>query len=427
MTILIAIFVGSWVGFFLSLIPGLSLAIALGAIMASGLQHAIGNLETGCFVAAAAGTALYSRNLSFVLNPNALGGNVEALDPALRMAAAGKAGLALRLMTYGTDLSWGIIGMFALVLVGGSLMGANLAKYLDVLIGPLGVPLILWWVWYVCKESKKPAITACGFVLTGTFGYAVLHAPALSGSANQLAPILAGLFGVPIALASFFAPVALNADGSIKMSVTLEAPGDPVVTEPVLAVLGSAMGCMTGFFAGLGSGSLVAMAQSLTNSDEDYVLMSSAGSSSNDVIALILIVAAGMGRSGEAILLGRVVPQPASSMTILLIALAIIYGISRGRKWTHQTAERYAKCVSMVPRTWSTVFIILLSLVPVTLAGGPTILGQLSSWGLLACGVMLSFWCRLNFLPNQVAFGSLALPLVVSALGLVPFANNLLF
>ena len=420
MGILLAIMTGGWVGFSLGLIPGLSVALGLGLFVVLGMHHLIGNLETACFIASAAASAIYSRNLALVANPLVTVENVEALDPVLRMVLGGKGPQALKLQTFAVDISWIPIAFLGGVLVLATSCGLDLAKFLDDTLTVLGIPLILCWVWTCIKASHRPRRTALGLTLTSVFGYLVLHAPAISGSEYQLGPILAALFGVPIAFMAYSAPMIEPED------MDLEVEHEDTLIRQELGVLGAFIGCATGFFAGLGSTSLVAMVGSLSDSDEDYVLMSTAGSASNDIMALLLVVAAGMGRSGEAVLLGRMVSEPHLSVT-LIVGLAVAFGAYLGRSQTLRMAKRYAQLIGKIPRKGVIGVGLALTLMPVFLAGGASVVGQLTTWLLLVCGLLVAAWCRVNYLPNQVAFGSMAIPLVIQSCGLVPYVNRILY
>lgn len=416
MTLLLAIVAGTFSGILLSLVPGLSVVLVLMGLVALGVQDVLGGLNTACFIAAAVGGASYSKHLGFILNPSVASGNPAALDPAIRLVSDGRGRDALRLMTHATDIAWIPASLLGFACLLGALIGMDLVRTLDGALGVLGIPLILYWVWTISISSARPVLTAIGFTLTGLFGYAVLHMPALTGSQHQLAPILSGLFGIPIAVAALRAQSKFYGLGS---STKMEA-------QSLLAITGALIGTATGFFAGLGAGSLAAMTASLTERDEDYVLLATAGEASNDFTALLLVVAAGMGRSGEAVLLGRIANQPGAG-AILCIIMAMLFGAWFSRKAVAQLAREYEVLIKLVPaKCWASL-VLGLTLVPVLLAGGLTLQGQATAIMITLTGVSLAAWMRMNFLPNQVALGAIALPLVLQSAGLVPVLNGILF
>lgn len=351
---------------------------------------------------------MYAKQLAFILNPAGVTDQTASLDPVYRMVKEGKWVDAFTLTLFAVDAAWITISCIAGFVILTSCLGFNGAKGADTLFGALGLPIIVLWVCITCRNSKRWYITAIGFALTGLLGWICFHAQALTGGEYQLSPLLAGLFGLPIAITAWH-----------------EAPTGPIPDahpidirfERSYAILGAFAGCMTGFLAGLGSGSLVAMAGEITNTDEDYVLMSSAGNTTNELMALLLMLAAGMGRSGEAVLMGRTLQNPEPG-ALIAIGLALAFGALVSRKCMLLIKDSYVIMVRRINKKALLVAIVSLSLVPVMLAGGLTINGQLTVWCLLGAGVLLAKWLRNQHLPNQVAFGALALPILVQGMNL---------
>lgn len=412
MDILVGSALGAVLGLGLSLVPGLHAALGI-ALMLGVLIKALGGLGAACCVAAAVGVGFYVRHLGAVYHPSAGAVNVASLDPAMRLTNLGRGADVLRLMVLGTDMSWVPVGILASILCLGLLAGvnlANVAKSMLSLIGPLAIG---WWVFYTCSRSAKPALTAIGFLIVGAYGYVVLHHPGLAGNEHQLAPLMSGLYALPIMLAT----LAARSKGLPPQ----KAPKKRLILKRHLGTTGAWLGCATGFLPGMGSSSVVGLAGSQAKSDEDYILLASAGQSSNDSLALLLMLAAGMGRSGESVLLGRAMPQP-NFMACVTVVLVFLISVAYGRKLVFQLESIYARFIkSQPPVVWGAL-VIGLAILQVLMTGQILI-----GLGLTACGCMIALWCRVNHLPLQVSFSALACPLVIQSMGLVPLVNGMVF
>jgi TctA family transporter len=285
----------------------------------------------------------------------------------------------------------------------------------------------------VIKSGTRPFLTLLGLLLTGLYGYSLFHNPGMVGKTYQITPLLVGLFGIPIALGVLLDPdVSDNVRDGVRWQL---------LVDPWIGLKGALVGCFTGFFAGIGSASVTAIAfdaikEEVTEElDEEtcekintqiYVCLGSASSFANDYMALLLMLTVGMGRSGEAIALGRSLTGAGGWVAPMAI-LCIIYGAAAGRAVVTRYQKQYGTLVRKVkPKVLVTITLII-SCIPVVLAGGWSIGGQLTVWSYCLCGWLLSTWCRHNYLPNQVAFGAFTIPLVAGGLGLVPWLNSWLF
>lgn len=405
---------GIALGVGLSLIPGLHVNLGLTLLLSMGIEKIAGPLPTACMLAAAAGASLYMHRLSTVYHPAAGGGEIATLDHTLRFTAVGRGPDALRILQKASDLAWvpfaGLTFIFMFCYAG----HLNLAKALDAGLGFLGIPLIIIWGIYTCSRSKNPLMTLLGFFAVGMFGYVTLHHPAMRGNEHALAPIMTGLFGIPIMLTVL---------GERSNGLQPQHLSKTIAINPFLGLLGGGLGAATGFFAGLGTSSVAGLAGTVCEDDNDYLMLVGSSEATNNIFSILLVLLAGMGRSGEAVLIGRVAPfTELNFMAILTILGALAIGAYIGRSLMLRLEDWYIETIGSKPQSMWALLVIGLGLFQVLLTGHIVI-----GLGLTACGVALSMWCRSSKLPLQVSFSALAFPLIIQQVGLVPFVNGILF
>ncbi len=408
-----------------ALVPGLHGGLVLALLVAMGLGGAHGAL----FVAGFAGANVYARRLGAVYHPSAGSDHQASAEVAVRMTANGRGRDALALMVQGTDFACAAIGCVVVVVAIGLVTHVDVAKaVVDVIGHQLPAVIVACWAVHVVVTSKNPGLTALGLALTATTGYVVMHHPVLAGNPHQLAPLMVGTFGVPIMLGVIIDRVAAHQkavrEGRDPHASWLkpQGPRRPLEVDARFAVAGTALGALTGFLAGLGAGSLVAFLGGLTDSDEDYLLASASGEAANDVLALVLIVLAGMGRSGEAVALGKVVGHHPSAAGAFVVLGAVVLGALGGRWFVLRYEDAYMAWVAKTPVVIVASLVIGLGLLQVVATGHAVL-----ALALTAACVGVSWWCRENKLPLQVGFGGLAVPVVASAWGLVPPMNSVFF
>lgn len=405
---------GVVLGVGLSLVPGLHVTLGLALLLSLGIDKIAGPLPTACMLAAAAGASLYVHRLNAVYHPAAGGGEIATLDHTLRFTAVGRGPDALRILQQAIDLSWIPFIALTFIFMACYAVNLNLAKALDTAIGFLGIPLIIIWGIYTCNRSKNPLNTLLGFIAVGMFGYVALHHPAMRGNEHGLAPVMTGLFGIPIMLHV----LSERSYGLMPQQVS-----ETIEINPYLGLLGASLGAVTGFFAGLGSSSVAGLAGAVCEDDSDYLMLVGSSEATNNIISILLVLLAGMGRSGEAVLIGRVCPYTSLNfMAVIVVLAALAIGAYAGRSLMLKLEDWYIETIGSKPQATWALLVIGLGLFQVLLTG-QIIVGL----GLTACGVALSFWCRSNKLPLQVSFSALAFPLIIQQMGLVPFVNGMLF
>lgn len=395
-------------GVVLSVIPGLHLALVFTVCI--GMLPT--GLETACFIASAAGVALYLKRLGAVYHPNAASG-VASLDPALRLTAEGKGPLAVAIMKKSTDMAFVPVGVMVAFLACGLVVNNDVAKALNALLQPVGVIAILVWLVFTCSRSKTPWFTFVAMVTTGLFGYTVFNHPGMSGDHHQMAPVMTGLFGIPI-MAIVFLERQRN-------GLPPQEPCKTVNVDMSLYRTGATIGCATGFLAGLGTQSLISLAIGKEDTNEDVLALTSAGEASNDLMAILLVLAANMGRSGEAVLISRVLPE-VTLVSGITVAVALLIGAWSGRGLLDHLQKPYLFMIRTVPVHFFAVLVMAIAIGQVLLHHNAML-----ALGLTAVGVMLSWYARTNEMPLQVSFAALALPILVQSAGLVPALNSILF
>lgn len=413
----LALIAGALIGTLLSLVPGLHVALVLTLLVAAGIDRFVGPLPALLFIAAAAGASIYARRLGQVYHPSA--SDPTCSEPALRMTREGRGAEALQVMLAGTDIAWVPFGLAAIAIGLSALVSFNLVRAADGFLAYFGLPLIAAWALWTCWKSARPFLTAIGFVVVGMFGYFALHHPTITGSTHALAPVLAGVFALPL-----MAQVLLDRSTG---GLPVQHPPDGQLRAQVnLAWNGAVLGSLTGLFAGLGSSSLVSLADGNAQGDEDYLILGAAGESANDLVAVLMWAAIGAGRSGEAVLLGQVAPR-IDGFTAVAALASLAIGAYVGRTAVQRLGFWYARVITSVPAFVWAALVVLFSLAPVVLAGRGTLTGVVIALGITAIGFCCSTWARACRLPIQVSFAALTVPIVLSAAGLVPVLNGLLF
>lgn len=405
---------GAISGCALSFVPGLHVALVLTLLFTSGVLKPLGPTGVPCFLAGAAGALVYARRLGTVYHPTASSESAASLDPALRLTQAGRGRECLRLMVFGADVAWIPVAIGLLVVTLGEATGVNLAKEAAEAFRVITVPAIGLWALYTVLRSRHKGMTLTGLLLTGVAGYVVLHHPVLVGNEYQLAPLMTGLFAVPI-MTQVLKERGAEVPAQLPWNGRLEG-------DPTKAVVGAFVGTLSGFFAGLGAGSLIGLLSGWCKDDDaDYLLLSAAGEAADDILALVLVLVAGTGRSGEAVILGQAAQRPGLPQALALIG-AIAFGAWVGRKFVLKAEGSYLRFLTCLPPAFWGLLVIALGLVQVVATGHP-----LLGLGLTASAALIGLWSRQCRLPLQTAFAALALPLVAAHLGLVPVLNGVLF
>lgn len=410
---ILALGLGLGVGIVAGLLPGLHPALALALILA--LPLPFGPLAKAAFVLSACGASLYLKRLGNVYAPAANSSNIASLEPALRMTAQGQGPKAFRISARATDVAVASAGLLLGVLALVACLNKLWLSQLENVIGAFGLPVIGLWFWFTFKRSKRKKLLLAGMGLAGAVGYLTLHHPTLLGNPHAMAPLMAGLFGIPIALSV----LAENAHGLPAQDFD-ELSLDKLSLRTGLA--GSGIGMLTGFLAGLGAGSLVSLLSEVLDTDESYLLASASAEATNDVVALGLMLLVGLGRSGEAVLLGRALQTQPPVLVVLLLFGAFGLGCWVSRMLAFKLERSYAYAVAYRQQRGFVVLGLGLGVFQVILSGH-ILVGLSLMLAATGVGLLLKAWK----LPNQAAFGSLTIPLLAQVAHLVQPLNRLTF
>lgn len=413
----LAIALGTAVGILACLVPGLHAALALTFLMGFGLVSWLGPGPATLFLAAAAGAIVYTRRLGAVYHPSAVGDDpaaMAAMDVAQRLTSQGQGPQALRLMTLGVDIAWVPVTILTGIFLLAAVVGIDLAHLATHSLGILAVPLILVWLVHTVFRSRSRVLALVGLILTGVCGFAVLHMPALQGNEHQLAPLMGGLFGIPMML------TVLDHG---KTELAPQQPCNGLEVDAGMGLLGAIVGLLSSFMAGIGAGSLVGMLGSLIGDHEPtYLLTATAGEAAKETAAILLLLMAGSGHTGEAQLLGRTVGSHLTPIQVIAVLAALVIGAFFGRKAVFALETPYQTFIRLVPPGFWAGVVIVLALWQVWLTG----LG-LPAFLLAGACTATALFARAAKLPLQVGFAALALPMLVTACGGVPGLDHLLF
>jgi putative membrane protein len=402
---------GILLGTITGLVPGLHSTLIL-LLLAGSLSAGFGPVNTAVFIISAACTGIYTHCLAGTFHPVA-STNMDGQDPVLRMTSKGKGLTALRLQIDAIDSSMHVITIIVAILATlSAIVQGSLLEMMQSVIKPMAIVVIFIWIIYTCVQSKNAILTFLGLMTTGLYGYIVLHHPLLRGNEHSLLPILNGLIAIPMLVTAM-----MDTKSRIKKQFKLPIPEMP----RDLAVIGALVGSSTGFLAGLGTSSFITLFTHKLTSDEKYVYASAAAQAANSITAILLIMTLGIGRSGEAVLLGRIVPSiKTEPITIALLVVCMVASLAAGSVITKKITMPYIQVAQKLPIRMTSGFLLVMSVFSLTLVGNHTV-------AVLATipGVIISLICRKLELPQQVMFGCLAIPLVFYYLDLVPTLNNL--
>lgn len=407
---LLAILAGIGLALTLGLMPGLHLGLLLALTASAAWQLGVPSPVVAAFLAAAAGVGLYTKRLSLVYHPAAGADNLASLDPAMRLALSGRGREAVTIGVFATDYAcFAMLALLALMGLAG-LCGLSLLDGIKAFLQPLALAFLLLWLAVTWFHARRKGATVLYLVLAGLFGYLVLHHPGLRGNAHQLAPILTGFFAWPAALLLLQPRVPAASPSTAGVEINVQ-----------LVPLGLGLGALTGFLAGLGAGSLASLVQDQAQGDGDYLLLASCAEAMNDWMAFLLVLSLGLGRSGEAVALGQFI-QP-GQLPVMLSSLLVLAACAYiARQWVLSIQDHYARWVQATPRSVWLALIIGFSFWQLALTG-QFLLALL----LTLSGFCLAVTAREARVPQQVAFATLVLPLLVQTAGLVPTLNSWLF
>jgi TctA family transporter len=406
MTLVLSILAGIATGLVCSSIPGIRLALAIALLLTTNPQEEMGSVVAAAFVAAAIGATVYTERLTMLLNPLGFNAqNIASMDPALRLVAQGKGEAALRIMLQAIDNSLVPIGAFVALVAIGAALSSKFTSYVAAMMGSLALPMLLLWLVMTVKRSCNPVAALGGLLLTGLAGWLTFHNRLVAGHELSMVPLLTGLFAIPLAVVGWASKE--------KPNLFQNGEGEAEDIQYPTSWMGSGLGMVSGFLPGLGASSVVSLVESRMDSDEQYLAVSTSCETTNDLVGVFLVLAVGLARSGEAVQMSRLVTQPdLATISILLISTGL--GVAASRHLVFSKGRAIGRIIHSLPTRAVIIAALALNLIQVGLAGGATVMGQMIVWGIVLLACLASAYSRALGLPNQVAFGALVVPLLVS-------------
>lgn len=385
------------------LIPGLHFALVLLStgpwlLNQCGLMHGIlGLVWAVC-------TARAMRTLTVVYHPVAAD-QLASADPAQRLRASGQGKYATKIMS---ESLW-IGGVMVTSLVGfmtlaSTITQLNLIKGLLQNLGWLTIPAFLVWFGFMVWNAKNKGSTLLVFFASGILGIIALDHPSVRGSAQAMTPLLSGLFGFPILLMSLM-------ERRQKM-VPVERVSEKEHPNE-LTIFGLLFGFGSVALPGLGTSSLVSIAQDLAKDDAQYLRMSSLAESTGELLALVLGVMLIADRSSDAAVIGRIVTSHSgeyglSPLFTWAILATLISAIWVGNRLVKLLGIPYRLLMYIIPGKVQSISVAIGMLWIVWSHTG--------SWGLgiTAAGTMIHLGARELGIPNQAFFACMIIPMCLS-------------
>jgi TctA family transporter len=243
-------------------------------------------------------------------------------DVAVKLAHKGYLDAVVRIHTMSVWVAFCVVSVIAGVTVFSVVVGENLLWELSQLVKGV-VPWILGFVLVgVVLRSSRPVRTAL-ITLGGVYlGFWVFNGAGLRSNPWVMTPLLSGLFMVGSTLSLLF-----------SRGEALVLPSDRVnhwEINPETEVKGALIGCITGFLAGIGTSSLVALVGGCGD-EEDYLALQSAADAANNFFAVLAFVLIGSTRSGSAAAIATIANSVSAFDALIYLSL-ISAGLIIGEK-----------------------------------------------------------------------------------------------
>lgn len=296
-----------------------------------------------------------------------------------------------------------VLGVGA-VAAGLALLGADWLGGLAALIKPVTPLVLLGAVGITVVKATRPMRTLMASLICGVVGFVTFSAPGLRSSDWVMTPLLAGLFMVPSAWS------LLRSGETVPMADDgVEWLPEPTKGEP--AFLGALLGMLTGFLAGIGTGSLVALTRKETDSGSlRYLAVQSAAGLANDCFALVAFALMGTTRSGTAAGLAMAGVNGDAVAALMLVG-ALAFGVIIGGRVLMRCWRSYRELAGVLPTRWVGAFLLVTGVaLTVWKTGVP---------GLMVMGMaaLASSQARKWAVPNQALLTALIGPVLVYQLG----------
>jgi putative membrane protein len=182
----------------------------------------------------------------------------------------------------------------------------------------IGYALIAIMLFMILKDSRR-LLNLFVFILSGVLGLLVLNMPSLS---DPLFPLLSGLFGTSMLIASLFEKISIPAQ-SFDETVVVEKKD---IAKAVSA--GTFAGTLTGFLPGLGPAQGAVLASQLVRNIGDYGFMILVGGigTVNFVFSLVTLYTIEKSRNGAVVVVSKLLEQFSVPVLLIFVCAALISG-----------------------------------------------------------------------------------------------------
>ena len=403
-----ALLVGAGLGL-LALFPGFHFALLVLAagpwfLAQFGLADGLLGLVTAITVARAMHT------LAVVYHPVAAD-QLASADPAQRLAAAGQDQFATRLLGdglwLGTAVTVGLVGVATFL---SQVYNFPFLKWAIGLLAWAVVPMFVFWFGFTLYKAKNRLSTLVVVLAAGVLGIIALDHPAVRGSAHSMTPLLTGLFGLPVLLLVLGQKAhSVLTLGRTRQQRSLERdpPGE-------LTLAGLGIGLLSVALPGLGTSSLVTLAQDWAEDDAQYLKMAALAETTAEMLALCLGILGLAQRSSDIAAITKVTsaaghPEwvlgpvfPYAMLATLLgacgVGLVLVKVLGAPYRWgikhVPQKLQAIVVAAGMVWVVWS----------------------HTGEWGLaiMLVGTLIHLGARQLRVPNQAFFACIVAPLALS-------------
>lgn len=265
-------------------------------------------------------------------------------------------------------------------------------------------PLVPWVLGTVLLLTILRAQHKLGTLLITLGAIALGHTVfrTLPQSDWSMTALLTGLFMAPGITALLGQPKALDLP---------EDQDNFYIPSPATDVKGSLLGILTGFLAGLGSTSLVALFRDKILDDEDVLVMGSAAEAGNACFAIAAFLLMGSTRSGTAVAMSQATSTPDPMLVFLGLVLMGV-GMLAGSWFVQRTELHFRHGMQKLPQKP-----LALCLFSGSIGLVAWHLGTIGLWVILA-GWWLSRAAKRWQVPNQALLSALIGPVLIHDLGL---------
>lgn len=326
-------------------------------------------------------------------------------DIAAKMAYDQRGASAIWVHRLACEQAMNLILLLGGFFVVAAFAGADWLPMVAKALGWISPVVLVAIVFTIAARAQRCWSTLLVMVLALLLGFIALHAPATKGQEWTLTALLGGLFTLPAGWSLWQAKKPQPVPASMLADEDIDDPDGSEMT-------GALVGVLTGFLAGVGTGSLVALLRRDEMPDTAYIGLASGAEMANGAWALVMMALLGSGRSGVAVAVGEagVTVDPWGGLVLLA---ALLLGRMLGDRVIERLEEPYRKIINFVPQRRMGQVLFGLAMLSLLWSGGLTaVVLALASW-------MLSSLAKSWKTPNQALLVCLIGPVLVAQLGML--------